>query len=247
MNKVLVGILFTGFVGTSQAALVNPEFDPSLTGWNTYGDASRVDPGGGDGYLMMTTALNGVAENSGSGNSASTDITTLETTLFGSSSGQLSALSDGTATQVSAVYNTMTVDVSGTLSWDWRMLTDETGFGALSPRDDDVAFLGLIASGSSSFANVVALKAADLTWSSSSDPAYSFDNASALQSDNIAGIADGTYTLVMGVFDADNTLEDSAILIDHLALDDGAPAPIPGTVALLGLGLVGLMRKKSIR
>lgn len=245
MNKSFAGIILMSLVGSANAALVNPEFDPSLTGWNIYGDASRVDPGGGDGYLMMTTANTGEAEHSGSATSSNTNVSALETTLFGSSSGQIGALSTGSAQQISAVHNTITVDVSGTLSWDWRMLTDETGFGALSPRDDDVAFLGLIATGASNFTHIVSLNAAALTWSTSPEPVYDFENASALQNDEIAGIADGTYTLVMGVFDANNTIENSAIQIDHLYLADGAAAPIPGTVTLLGLGLLGLMRKKK--
>lgn len=249
MKKLILGSLLMAAMGVSHAALINPEFDPSLTGWNTVGDASSIDPGSGDRQLMVTTADTGVAENSGSGNSASDNISGLETSLFGVSTGQLSNLVGGGAsiTDVSAVYNDITVDFSGVLSWDWRMLTDENGNAFIS-RDEDIGFLGLIAVGATDFAHVVVKNASTETWSGPTSGTiaanYDFENASALQTDNIAGIAGGDYRLVIGVFDENGSAEDSALLVDHLQLDDGKPAPTPGTMALLSLGLLGLLRKR---
>ncbi|MCB1734148.1 MAG: PEP-CTERM sorting domain-containing protein [Gammaproteobacteria bacterium] len=223
VRNVVTGLALSFALSSAHGAIINGDFADvvSLNGWSSIGNVSEQPDGVTDDRAILSTA------------SGSTNKTLINSEL-GINIDALTAsyTGSGTAGNASVLYQSFNIIGTGTISFDWNFLTSETGnFGS----NNDFAFYVLQS----------AIGLADV---GDTVPGVisGFSRETGFSTEVISGLSAGTYLIGFGVVNKNNTSTNSGLLIDNVILaDTGATTstPLPATVALLGLGLIGVRRR----
>jgi len=234
---------------SAPAMITNGSFEQGdLTGWFRGGDRSIQDasfgvtPPDGSNQVLLTTINDGVNNalepDSFSGNSAFPE-RFLEDFLE-LPRGTFDALSPSgaEATETSAVGQDFTAQAGSTLRFEWNFLTDETD---IDPSFDDFAVVYVEETTTSTVvSSSVLVNVAAASFQPSATP---FDSETGYQTTEIelpsTGVpVNGNYTFAVAVFDVQDQLVPSALLLDNVQLLP--PVPEAATMLMVGLGLFGL-------
>jgi hypothetical protein len=202
------------------ADFVNGGFETGdFSSWATSGDASVV---GSVGSISPPEGTKQARMTNGPGSSSAADLET----FLGLSSGTLSGLGNGTATEGSAIKQTVTADVGDTLTFRWNFLTAES-----TPGDpyNDFAFVSIVPGSTSTLANTHS--------SFTTTDAPGFNSMTGYQTFTFTFTSSGSFTVGVGVVDVQDTSTNSGLLVDDFRL---SPVPEPSSLVLLSAGLVGL-------
>lgn len=230
----LVVLLTSGMAPSVHAVSIsNGGFETGdFTSWSTAGNTSVQDSTFGSGPVEGTyDALLTTGSDPDFGD-PSVSASDLETFL-GLSSGSLDGLGNGTATEGSAIKQTFSANAGDVLSFDWNFLSTESDS---EEPFNDFAFVYLV-----SLSTLTSVSSATFVSSQS----ILFSQETGFKTFSITIPADGTYTLGLGVVDVEDNQVDSGLLVDKVTL-----SPEPGTLLLIGSGLIGLgflnRRKKRV-
>ncbi len=249
-----------GLPGLASAMITNGSFETGdLSGWSRRGDVSVVDgsfgttPSDGGFQILLSTVNTGV--NSGlepdvsySGFDARTLNNGFERWMrlpTGVINGILRA-GDQPGTEGSAIRQNFTANAGEVLQFDWNFVTDET---TINPSYDDFAVVTVREDlGGNTYQDVstsvlVNQAAALYQGGGSGTPLADETGYSTFQ---LTLPTTANYVLSVAIFDAQDQLVPSVLLVDNTRL----VAPEPDTFVLLVLGLVGLTwfgRRRGLR
>ncbi len=206
------------------AATMNGSFESDFTDWTTLGATS------------IQTASFGIAPVAGTNQAllinspGGTSTGALETFLFGSANGSLSALG---AVNGSAIKQTFTANAGDVITFSWAFLTNEF---VPEPVTNDFAFVTL--------GNAILGRLDTLTPGFNIPSATSFGADTGYRSFSFNIAAAGTYTLGFGVVNQGDAFISSGLLIDNVQT---VPEPV-STLGILALGGAGLLvRRRKLR
>ncbi len=140
--------------------------------------------------------------------------------------GSLDTLSGQDLTSGSAIQQTFTANAGDLLTFDWNFLTNES-----TPTFfNDSAFVSI-----SSLSTL-----ADTTFPTFLSSLTPFSEETGFQAFSFAVPSSGTYTLGIGVLDAVDTVVDSGLLIDNVALSRVSVPEPTSMFSLMSLGVLGM-------
>ena len=199
--------------------IINGGFEiDTFFGWETLGNTSIEDatfgsgPTEGNFQALLTTDEPTVPD------SAIEDFLGLE-------SGSLDGLGNGDATEGSVIRQAFTAQAGETLTFDWNFLTDE----ATPTFFNDFSFVSI-----TSLSTL-----ADTTFPDFIDSFTIFNEETDFQKFSFTIPASGTYLLGIGVTDVEDSVVDSGLLIDNVALEKTTPEPT-SVMSLLVLSFLGM-------
>lgn len=212
----------------ASATVVNGTFDAgSLTGWSIGGDAAALD-----GTAVLTTSYG--ADDDGGVNlnqsgqaplAAGGDLEVFAGLVAGSLDEAAQQAYEGSALQ-----QTFTVSAGDQLSFDWRLLSNDTAMPDLAFVAVDAQLTTLALSPQAAAGGAALGYAGGTGWASFT---YTFVGA-------------GSHTLVLGVADRGDYIGTSALQVDNVLL-----TPVPegdgAVLAALGAGLLGWQRRARRR
>lgn len=218
----IVGLLSLG-LATPSFAITNGGFETgNFSGWDTTGITSVIGSFAGG----PTEGTSQARIETGDIDPAAKSVLELETFL-GLSAGSLKGLGNGEPVNGSAIKQTFSASLGDVLSFDWNFLTNEN---PLLPINDFsfVTLLSLSTLGSVTSSTLVPLGG-------------DFNSHTGFQTFSAVIPSPGAYVLGLGVVNVDDDEVSSGLLVDNVTLTgDTSTAPEPGTLLLLGSGLVGL-------
>ena len=234
LTRLFILGLSLGFlllVDRVDGSIINGSFENGMAGWASVGPNSAVPDGTINGY-NATSGSEYAFLNTGIG---AQSVATQDIVLgsIGIGPGYI-ASNFPNAMEGSLLFQIFTLDLNcNTLNFDWNFLTNET---PPSQAWNDFAFAHLFDSGMS-LTNSVSLDTFS-AFPGSGGPEFS--HSTGWQSVSFTGLTGGnTDTLVFGVFDAGDTVVDSALLIDNVHC-----VPEPGSVTMLGLAGLAFLRMR---
>ena len=244
----LLGFAYPAVLPLEAAIVTNGTFDTP--------DAFSDDDSGsnGDGWLTSTTpgvsggAVNSILNEQGFLRTGTSSQETghvaagaLET-FFSLEGDTLETSKNGQ--EGSGIAQSITVGDGDMLSFDWNFLTNENSREPGS-SEPDFAFWSLVPEGTTSDeVNVLAIPSDADESASGTD----FDDQTGFESVSNYVLTSGTYLLGFGVVDVEDKDVNSALLIDNVQVTAAPTAvPEPGSLALLGLGTVGLAWRRRRR
>jgi len=246
---IAAALAVVGIPASAPAMITNGSFEQGdFTGWFRGGDRSIQDasfgvtPPDGSNQVLLTTINDGVNNalepDSFSGNSAFPE-RFLEDFLE-LPRGTFDALSPSgdPATETSVVGQDFTAQAGSLLRFEWNFLTDET---EIDPSFDDFAAVYVEETNTNTQVSLsVLVNVAAASFQPSATP---FASETGYQTTEIqlptTGVpVNGNYTFAVAVFDVEDQLVPSALVVDNVQL----PPPVPeaDTALLVGLGLFGL-------
>jgi len=197
---------------TARAGLINSSFETSdFTGWETTGAASIEDGS----FTAPTDGLYQAFMNSSTGSVPADALSA----FFGVAS--LPGNDAGPATEGSGILQTFTLSSGLSLSFNYKLVTNEGGFfdNAIYVVDGTVTVLGT--------SDTVAQQPDGV-------PDYPFGLPYQTVTVNLSA---GTHTIGFGAYDTGDTVVDTGLVVDNVG--EAVPVPEPST-AMFGLGLLGL-------
>lgn len=222
IKKMLLAIGFIGAVGTTASAsagVINGSFETNLSGWTTFGTVSTTQATATKGLSSaLITAVNGGPINA----------TNLEN-FAGVTDAALKAVKSGHTnfTTGSALKQTFSATAGEKFSFNYRTLTNES---ITSPWD----FTFVVVDG-------VALALGDTNINSGfGNGVAGYSHANDWKTFTETFTTTGNHTLVFGALQAGDTSVATALLVDNVTT-----VPEPTTVALLGLGLLGVAASRG--
>ncbi|MCU0536452.1 MAG: hypothetical protein MUD14_21400 [Hydrococcus sp. Prado102] len=253
MNKLTVFTSIFGLLGAAslavstpaEAAILNGDFENSLTNWTTVGDVN-VQTTGGNSQALLTTAATSDGDN--------LNVSGKEPNYVGFDGGleEYLGLSLGSldpdannfiaAIEGSAIQQTFTAQAGDSLTLDWNFLTDDT---------QDYAFIALAKSNqlsTLSYNNLTTLSNSNGLIASNNG----FQSETGVRQYSYTFASAGTYILSLGVVDVTDVASSSGLLVDNVKLTpkntDGQKVPEPNFIlGLVLLGAFGLSsRQKKI-
>ena len=219
---------------SSQAAVINGDFEDGFTGYATIGDTivntdsfeSNLDKGA---TAVILNTPGAEVDFTFSGKPA---VATANLEIFlGLTIGSLNAIATDTVIEGSAIKQTFYGNANDILSFDFQFLTDEdvySEYGNPQPGFNDFSFYTLQFNDSPS--NVFQL--AD-TFSNFNNSYTPFISETYTQSRSFSLAETGYYTLGFGVVDVGDESFASGLLVDNVGLV--ASEPVPEPASLLGL------------
>ena len=242
----LLGLGSLAIATPADAAVINGSFENDFNNWNTIGDVSTQtssfgsSPTQGTSQALITNASSqnpdDFPEAAGtfnfSGNDTATvgvpgglnDFLDIPVSSLPGSDSFLDFPQEGAALQ-----QTFTVQAGDMLSFDWNFLTNDTA-------NRDYAFVAL--DGVSQLADTTA---------SLSDSNTAFASETGSQNFSFEFSSGGEFTLALGVVDAGDVTQSSALLVDNVQVTS-QPTPVPEPLTILGsataLGFGALFKQK---
>lgn len=225
------------------ATLSDGDFEAGLGAWVTGGNVTIAD-----GSTLGISPLDGTNSALLSTGGSTISDAAAETQM-GIAAGSLDALatSNGTqtfgATQGSVITQEFDVVAGETISFDFQLFANDcplTGIPGCAGIEDG-AFVSLTIDGLLEF--LIGTSDSSMVASGSSFAAESTE----MSFSHVIGTS-GTATFGIAMFDFSDTIVDSALLVDNVALSTAAPVPLPASSLLLlgGVGgMVALRRRKK--
>ncbi|MBW4664758.1 MAG: hypothetical protein KME01_11265 [Chroococcus sp. CMT-3BRIN-NPC107] len=231
----VMGLLGLFNAHSSQAVVINGDFENGFTGYNTIGDtivhtgAYESSYGDGNSIALISNTPGAEVDFTFSGN-PTVSTANLETFL-GSSSGSFDAIATNTVIEGSAISQTFYGNANDILAFDFKFLTDEDVFADYNNRPNgnfnDLAFFTLQLDDASAYV----FQLAD-TFSSFSNSFTPFIYETDELNISLSLSATGYYTIGFGVLDVGDESFASSLLIDNVSLTSGEPVPEPATLLL---------------
>ena len=216
---------------SSQAAIINGDFEDGFEGYSTTGDTivntDSFESNFGQGATAVITNTPGAeVDFTFSGNPA---VETANLEMFlGLTLGSLNAIATNTVSEGSAIKQTFYGNANDILSFDFQFLTDEdtsSDFNNPQLRFNDFSFYTLQFGNSPSSV----FQLAD-TFSNFNDSLTPFISETNPQSLSFSLMETGYYTIGFGVVDVGDDSFSSSLLVDNIS-----SKPVPEPASLLGL------------
>jgi len=235
------------WTGEATATVVNGGFESGGAGWTGIGDAGikqagfGIAPDEGIRHALMTTHHPVQSESSepilNGGAGPAVDVSSLEA-FAGLSAGALAPLGDEGPVQGAAVKQSFSVAAGDTLSFRFNFLSEEQSLGGEAAND--FAFVSLLGADGvlAKLADIFTPASAIINPGTGADSHFDFATGYLTFAHTFA--VGGFYTLAVGVLDDGDDDVGSALLLDAVALSAAPAVPEPGSLAILGAGLVAL-------
>lgn len=242
----VIGLLGLFNAYSSQAAVLNGNFEAGFSGYDTIGDTIvhtgifESSYGGGNSTAVISTTPGAEVDFTFSGNPAVSAFN-LETFL-GLNVGSLNAIATNNAIEGSAIRQTFYGNANDTLSFDFRFLTDEDvllGHNSPNSSFNDLAFFTLQFNDSQSYV----FRLAD-TYSNFTDSYTPFIYETNGQNRSFSLTESGYYTIGFGVLDVGDESFASSLLVDNVAVVGGEPVPEPASLIGLTVFSLGAFMKR---
>ncbi len=238
----VIGLLGIFHPNSSQAAVINGDFEDGFSGYSTIGDtivhtgSFESSYGGGYSTAVISNTPGAEVDFTFSG-LPSVSTGTLEAFL-GLSAGSLNAIATNSVREGSAIKQTFYGNANDVLSFDFKFLTDEDVLlehNHPSRAYNDLAFFTLQFDESPAYVFQLADTFSDFT--NSYTPFIYETNA---QTKSLSLLEAGYYTVGFGVVDVGDEGFSSSLLVDNVGLKTSSPnQSVPDPSSLAGLTAFG--------
>jgi hypothetical protein len=217
-------------IAVRASAVTNGSFELGAAGWSLAGDGSLQSnilgftPTDGTNMALLTTIVAASEPFAPVSGIDATTAAAMEATLT-LPPGTIQSPTSAAGREGSMVWQTFTAASASILAIDWNLLSMEPN---AVPSDDDFVFIHLSGVSNTSPGSVLTM-----TFNPTASPAIDATGWVTSQFPILAGV----YTVGIGVFDAGDDGNPSAMLLDNVRL---IPNPEPNTASMVALGLAGL-------
>jgi 3-phytase len=197
---------FETFNITVNGAFQGDGFEGGLSDWETNGDASTQNAGFGENPSEGSQQAVLTTNDGQAGNVTDTDLES----FLGLSASALDGLNTGNATAGSAMKREITVEVGDQLTFQYNFLTNES---TPDSTYNDFAFFSVTGGGVNDL-----LELSDTATGGFGSSSSSYRESTGYQLFTYTFTSSGTYTIGFGVTDMQDTIFDSALLVDDLVI-----------------------------
>jgi hypothetical protein len=219
----------------ANAQVVNGSFETGdFSGWTLFGQGTTYTSSVG--VTPTAGTVQGYIDNTGNFTQTAPDIVA----ALGVPTAQIAAITTGTPTRGTALYQDVTVSAGQTLSFDWNFTTSELD---QDPSFDDFAFYTI--AGDAFFLSSRNAGSFDPLLTPPVDPlmvpAAGFNGITGWTTQTYTFPSAGTFRVGFGVLNVKDAGHDSALLLDNISIS--VPEPCTGLLALSSI----LMLKRQRR
>ncbi len=241
----VIGLLSLLNAHSSQAAVINGDFEDGFRGYRTIGDTivntDSFESNLGEGATaVMSNTPGAEVDFTFSGNPA---VATANLEMFlGLTIGSLRAIATNTVIEGSAIKQSFYGNANDILSFDFQFLTDEDVSSEFdNPRSGFNDFSFYTWQFSNSPSNVFQLADTFSNFNNSRTPFISETNA---QNRSFSLAQTGYYTVGFGVVDVGDNSFSSALSVDNVKLASSEPVPVPTSLLALTIFSFGAFMKR---
>jgi hypothetical protein len=241
----VIGLLSLLNAPSSQAAIINGDFEDGFTGYSTIGDTivntDSFKSNFGQGATAAISNTPGAEVDFTFSDNPAVATVNLERFL-GLTLGSLNAIATNTVIEGSAIKKTFYGNANDILSFDFQFLTDEdvsADFNNPQLRFNDFSFYTLQFSNSPS--SVFQLADTFSHFNNSFTPFISETNS---QHKSFSLVETGYYTIGFGVVDVGDESFSSSLLVDNVGLASSEPVPEPASMLGLAAFSFGAFMKR---
>lgn len=237
----VIGLLGMFHSNSSQAAVINGDFEDGFTGYSTIGDtivhtgSFESSYGGGYSSAVISNTPGAEVDFTFSGNPAASTAD-LEAFL-GLATGSLNAIATNSVIEGSAIKQTFYGNANDILSFDFQFLTDEDvklDHNHPSRAYNDLAFFTFQFDESPTYVFQLADTFSDFT-----DSYTPFIYETNAQTQSLSLLETGYYTIGFGVVDVGDEGFSSSLLVDNVGLTPSPSESVPDPSSLAGLTAFG--------